>query len=339
MKPNETLNAQKGKSRGQNLTIVFSIVLAAILLYFALRNIDWTAFLSAIKNVRVAYLLFLILWSHASFFMRSLRLRVLLRIEKPIPISHVFWANMTGYLGNTVLPARAGEFMRAAYVARQENIPTAYVFAAGMTERLVDLAALVVIGAASVFFANAFPGSVQDALKTFALVAILGVAFIFLLPIFHDPINKILFALPLLPQNIKTKLGEMANHFVEGIKVISHLERGLPFLLFTGLIWLMDGVGTTLMAFALHETLTLAQAFLFIAALGLSSAIPSTPGYVGVYQFVAVTVLVPFGFTRESALAFILISQALNLIIVALWGGIGLWLGSQGIIKSKPKEN
>ena len=47
-------------------------------------------------------------------------------------------------------------------------------------------------------------------------------------------------------------------------------------------------------------------AFLLIAGLGLGSALPSTPGYVGIYQFVAVTVLTPFGFSRTDAIAYIL---------------------------------
>jgi uncharacterized protein (TIRG00374 family) len=236
---------------------------------------------------------------------------------------------MAGYLGNNVLPARAGELIRAAYIARKENIPAAFVLATGIAERLVDVAALVVIGITSLFFTDVFPESMWDALKSFAIIAIAGVAFIFLLPLFRGVISRILAALPLLNQSFKSKLNEMLEHFVEGVKVIARVERGLPFLLFTALIWLMDGISTITLALALHETLTLAQAFLFIAALGLSSAIPSTPGYVGVYQFVAVTVLVPFGTTRESALALILISQVLNLLIVSCWGGMGLWFGSR----------
>jgi glycosyltransferase 2 family protein len=63
-----------------------------------------------------------------------------------------------------------------------------------------------------------------------------------------------------------------------------------------------------------------------IAALGLSSAAPSTPGYVGIYQFVAVTVLAPFGFARDEALAFILATQAVNVYaVVIVWGTLGLW--------------
>jgi hypothetical protein len=62
-----------------------------------------------------------------------------------------------------------------------------------------------------------------------------------------------------------------------------------------------------------------------LAALGLSSALPSTPGYVGVYQFVAVSVLTPFGFTQSQALVFILAYQAVNYAVICVWGLLGLW--------------
>ena len=78
------------------------------------------------------------------------------------------------------------------------------------------------------------------------------------------------------------------------------------------------------------QTLNLDQALVLLAALGLSSAIPSTPGYVGVYQFVAATVLVPFGFSRPDALAYILISQVFNYVVVSFWGLLGLWQLNRG---------
>jgi len=65
-------------------------------------------------------------------------------------------------------------------------------------------------------------------------------------------------------------------------------------------------------------------AFLLIAGLGLGSALPSTPGYVGIYQFVAVSVLTPFGFSKTDAIAYILLAQAISYLLVGFWGTIGL---------------
>lgn len=271
----------------------------------------------------------MLLWSSLVYFLRAMRWRILLNSHKHLKPAAVFWANMAGYLGNNILPARAGEIVRAAYIARKETIPVTFVLATGFTERLVDLAALVVIGAASVLGAATFSTSMQEAFKSFAIIAVAGVAFVFLLPFFQSWMLRILHATPFLNISLKKKLEDLFLHFVDGVKVIVQPRRGLPFLLFTILIWFMDGMGMVILASSLNETLSLAQAFLLIAALGISSALPSTPGYVGVYQFVAVTILLPFGIARESALALILLVQFLNLLVVSVWGGLGLWLASR----------
>jgi hypothetical protein len=109
------------------------------------------------------------------------------------------------------------------------------------------------------------------------------------------------------------------------MRAFQHWGRALSFTSLTVTIWLVDGLGTVICAHALGLSLTLPVALLFLAALGLSSAAPSTPGYVGVYQFVAVTVLPPFGFTRTGALTFILVAQGLSYVVVTVWGLIGLW--------------
>jgi len=73
--------------------------------------------------------------------------------------------------------------------------------------------------------------------------------------------------------------------------------------------------------------------------LGLSSALPSTPGYVGIYQFVGITVLQPFGIGRDQALAFILMFQALNYVLVLVYGVPGLYvLEGRGALRSLRRQ-
>lgn len=83
---------------------------------------------------------------------------------------------------------------------------------------------------------------------------------------------------------------------------------------------------------------TLPMACLLITGLGLGSALPSTPGYVGIYQFVAVEVLTPFGFSRSSVIAFMLLLQVLQYLSTGLWGLLALWrfrkLKPQGVVVS-----
>lgn len=56
----------------------------------------------------------------------------------------------------------------------------------------------------------------------------------------------------------------------------------------------------------------------------MGSALPSTPGYVGIYQIVAVTMLTPFGVSKADAIAYIFLFQALNYAIVLFWGLMGI---------------
>ena len=54
--------------------------------------------------------------------------------------------------------------------------------------------------------------------------------------------------------------------------------------------------------------------------------------HAGIYQFVAVTLLPPFGFSRSEALAYIIVAQAITYAVVTVWGLLGLWrLGAQDI--------
>ena len=44
----------------------------------------------------------------------------------------------------------------------------------------------------------------------------------------------------------------------------------------------------------------------------------------GIYQFVAVGMLAPFGVSKTDAIAYILLFQAMNYAIVLLWGLMGI---------------
>jgi uncharacterized membrane protein YbhN (UPF0104 family) len=102
-------------------------------------------------------------------------------------------------------------------------------------------------------------------------------------------------------------------------------KRLLGFIALTIVVWTIDATGTVLGSRALHldPAISYPIAFILIAALGLGSAVPSAPGYVGIYQFISVAVLTPFGFTKTAAIAYIIFFQALNYLVVGVWGSIG----------------
>jgi uncharacterized protein (TIRG00374 family) len=242
---------------------------------------------------------------------------------------------MAGYLGNNILPARAGELIRAMYVGKENNLSISFALATGLVERFMDLTALVMLGSISLAFSGIASAQLQDALRIMTVIAIIGLGGILVAPYIGEKMLTWMLSLFNAKPSAKEKIDYFLRQFLRGVEALHHPSRAGTFILFTCLIWTMDGIGTVILARSLHLNITLMQSFLLLAGLGLSSAIPSTPGYVGVYQFVAVIVLQPFGISNTLAVAFILCLQFTNLIIITIWGWTAMSRASVFVVKQK----
>lgn len=304
---------------------LFTFGLAALLLYLALRGVDWKAFLVTLRQGRYYLLPLIFIWSSMNYFVRAMRWRVLLSAERPIRPLAVFWANMAGYLGNSFLPARVGELVRSVALSHKAGINASFILATALTERLLDVIALVLIGVLSLLALPEISSTFAPALQGMAVLGGIGLLVVLAAPRLSGFFLRLLLILP-LPTAWRPRLEDLLVRFLDGMRSFQNPGRAAAFVALTAFIWLADGLGTMLGAYMLRLHLTLPQALLLLAGMGLSSAIPSTPGYVGVYQFAAVTVLTPFGFSKSDALAYILVAQAFNYVIVTFWGLPGLWL-------------
>jgi hypothetical protein len=135
----------------------------------------------------------------------------------------------------------------------------------------------------------------------------------------EDTWRTVIQRLP-LPQQFRTKLNVVLEQILNGLRTLHDWKRLLGFAVLALLIWFSDAIGTIIIMRALGLSISLPVAFLLLTGLGLSSALPATPGYVGIYQFVAVSVLVPFGFTRPDAIAFSLLAQIMQYVLITFWG-------------------
>jgi hypothetical protein len=208
-------------------------------------------------------------------------------------------------------------------ISSRSGLDGAYVLATALSERASDVVALVGISAVVLLTLPSPPGWLADAARPFAIIGFLAVAGIVLLP-FLEPFARIAVerSTPLGPW--RPRLIRRIDQVLRGLRAFHHGRRLSGFAALTLVIWFLDAVGTIVTGSALGFSTPLSVAFLLIAGLGLSSALPSTPGYIGIYQFVAVTVLTPFGFTRTDAIAYILVAQALGYGVIVFWGGLGL---------------
>jgi uncharacterized protein (TIRG00374 family) len=302
-----------------------SLAVSAVLLYYALRGIEWTRVWNIVTHADLRYIAAASLLTSGSFFLRSVRWRVLLNAEGNFRVATVFWANMAGYLGNSFLPARAGEVIRSVLISGQSGLSKTYVLTTALSERMMDVIALVLWSSIVLLGVKAKPAWMQDLSGGMAIAAGAGALFVVILPHTGGLLESLLKRIP-MPVAIRTRVLGLVEQILLGMRAFHNWGRLAGFAALTVVIWVTDAVATMVGArgFGLHVSFPVAM--LLLTAMGLGSALPSTPGYVGVYQFVAVTVLTPFGISRDGALAYILAAQVLSYVQVLVWGLPGLYI-------------
>ena len=296
-----------------------SVLLAAVLLYYSLRGVEWARIWGIIAAARWQYIIAAGAIVAINLFLRSLRWRVLLNAEAHLSVSLVFRANMAGYLGNSFLPARAGEVIRSLIVSSHSSLSKTYVLTTALSERLMDVIALVLGSSLVLLGVHPKPEWMDRLSRSMAVFAAVGALTVTILPHTGDLVRKLLHRIP-LPAVLRARLLPLSEQVLLGLRAFHHWGRFGLFALFTVAIWTLDATSTMIASRAFGLNFSFSVAMLLITALGLSSALPSTPGYLGIYQFVAVTVLTPFGFTRDAALAYIMVAQILGYAVTLLLG-------------------
>lgn len=265
----------------------------------------------------------LVLLFSIALFLRAVRWRVLLLAEGKVKLAWAFYATSAGYLFNNVLPARAGELVRTMMVSRNAKVSRTFVLTTALLERVADAIALVTIsGIVLALFATG-PHWISKAAAPIAGMGLAATVGIVVLP----RSQRLLFAI-LARMPVSGRLGERLNYLLRqvlsGVGSFHDVGRLSRFVLLTSVIWLLDATSAVICARAIGLDMGFPLAMLLIAGLGLGSALPSTPGYVGIFQFVAVTILTPAGLTRTEAIAYILFWQVVSYLVYGFWGMIAL---------------
>jgi glycosyltransferase 2 family protein len=312
--------------RARGVSIAAAVVLAAALLSYSLRGIEWRQVGRIVTNANMSLLTLCAVLATASLFLRGWRWRILLNAQGTVSLPMAFWATAAGQFGNNFLPARAGELVRTLMISSRGGLDRTYVLATALSERVADAIILAVITAFVLLTLPSPPGWLAGAARPFGLVALGGALAIAVLPSLGSFANRAIDWLP-FPGTLRARMAVAVEHGLRGIASFHSAPRLSGFVALALAIWVIDAIGTVIAGAALGFRIPIPVALLLITALSIGTALPSTPGYVGIYQFVAVTVLTPFGFSRTDAIAYILVAQALMYVVIGFWGSLALFRG------------
>ena len=160
-----------------------SILVSGVLLYGALRGVDWGRVGNIIAHADLRFIAAGLALACFSFFVRAMRWRILLNAEGRLGVATVFWANMAGYLGNCFLPARAGEVVRSVLIGRQSGLSKTYALTTALSERMMDAIALVLASAIALLGVRPKPAWMQDVSGGMTIAAAAGIGLVIILPL------------------------------------------------------------------------------------------------------------------------------------------------------------
>ena len=300
-------------------------MLSVGLLWLALRNVDLHAVRSSLVGARLPWVALSALGVNVGLIAMAIRWRMASEPSGPtIPSRRRFFATiLTSIAANNLLPARPGDLLRILWSGKATGGGIARAASVALADRGCDVIVLTAVLGISLPFVR------RDGWVAAIAIAALAIALILVSIVIacrwwsgrrHEHPDA-------------GRFRAMRERFAATMAGIATPSRSLRMLSATVLLWSSWAVGAWAAARALGVHLSLAEALLLTAVINLGIAIPSSPGFVGTYQWLTVEALGLAGVDRSVALAVSVILHAVwfiptTIVGLALLPRLGLSLRS-----------
>lgn len=302
--------------------LAFGIGLSALSLGLLIRLIDWQKTVAALRAADPLFTALAVTCLLISLVAKTVRWRLLLPANAPLPTARLFRILHISFLLNNVFPARLGDVARVAMTARQPGVRLGHVLSSLMTERVSDTLTLL-IGFVAVSPFLPLPAAYKEWLHI-AWAVLAGAVFLVLVGTWRrHTLGRVLRGLPLpLASRVpgRATLRAEASSFAEGWRQLLSRRNGAAVMGWSWTAWLFAFAINWLLMRALGIEAPLAVAVLLTCTTNLAMLIPSSPGYLGVFHAAATLSLLPFGVGAGVAFSFAILAHLVNVLPVSLLG-------------------
>lgn len=272
-----------------------------------------------IKNADFKYVFLSAFFGVLSHISRAVRWKYLLNPLGYYPKTiNSIMAVLIGYFSNLGIP-RSGEVLRATAMDRYENIPFQKAFGTVIAERVVDLILLMscILLALSLQY-HLIAGYLSfDNINFFQTLLILimsAICFIFIRKFFIQSTHP-----------FTKKIKQFFLGIWEGMLSIKKMKNKGLFIAHTFFIWLMYLLMFWVVKFSIPETINLEMNAIIPAFVVGGLSISATNGGIGIYPYSVSLVLIAFGISKESALAFGWIMWTCQTLMVVTFGALAFF--------------
>jgi len=304
--------------------IIIGSGVAAFFIWLALKNINTRELIESIRQTEISYIVMAILVFFAGYSCRIERWRLMLINEN----AKLNWTECAGPLmasvaANNVLPLRAGDIFRAIKFNKQLRISATTSITTLFVERLLDLLMIVLfLGVALAYFG--MDSSRLIGIGGGALLS--GGAIILFLLIFPSIFKPFAYWLSKAISRAFPKFGQKLDaEFTKIFTALEHTSKGstmIKLICWSFVAWLSEGLVFWLIALSIPTISYDLAAWLALPVGTLATIIPSTPGYVGTFDYFTGQAMIALGNGDESSIAFAFIVHAVLWLPPTVVGGL-----------------
>lgn len=316
------------RSTRSTLRALVGLPVAAVFLYLAFGRLEWATIGDILYSVRPVPLVLALSVLAMGFYARILRWWLMLRVLEPglAPASCARPFLLSMAINNTV-PLRAGDLYRAFGFREALRSPPMRVMGTLVVERILDLFVLLAFFFVGLYGvgAAALPAAFVTTGIVLGVACLGGIVLMVLAPHrLHRLVDRLLSSGPLARARWSRRAREVAGDFFVGLSLLQSPALGLQLLSLSLVAWALEGGVFALVAASLATEISPLAPWFSLATGTMATLLPSTPGYVGTFDYFAALGLVAYGASRASAAVFALLVHLVLWLPVTIVGALYL---------------
>jgi uncharacterized protein (TIRG00374 family) len=295
------------------LGLALGLPLSALFMWLAVRNANLGDVRDALTDARPWLVLGAVAMMGVVYGLQGTRWRVIAATPE-VPRRRFAEMVVAGVACNNVLPARLGDLFRARWLSRDAGISGGRALGTVIVDRGFDLATLVAMLLISVWFVGDAGWLLSIALGGVVVIVVLAGALLFA-RLYTETRDR-------RRRTHRSRLRRIVRDLLEGLSALPTGRRLVDASLLSLAAWAAWALAAWLVGRSLGIDLSPTDVVFTCAVMNLGVAIPSSPGFVGTYQWLGVSALGLVGIGTDQALAFSVLLHAVWYVPTTLAGGV-----------------
>jgi uncharacterized protein (TIRG00374 family) len=279
------------------------ILLSAICFVLALRGVVLADVLAALARTNYGLVAVAVVTVVLTGIAKTARWRLLFYPNQAqLRFEGLFGALVIGQMVNLAIPARLGELVRAYTVGATEGVSKSLALGTIVVEKLFDML-MTLLCLILLFLLIYLPLWMWE--LGFSLAIGTGAVLVVALAMTYQRdriLRGVAALLRLLPPLAGRRLCLQIEPALKGLDVLRHVQANLGTWGWSLLIWVLAVATNYIIFLAMRMALPLVAALFLLVVLQVGGAVPSSPGKVGVFQYLCVLALSLFSVERSVTL-------------------------------------